>query len=1091
MSYLKSTIQLLVLPKDKKFHISPLFTGQPAIVADQLDQGIRALKKEIKYYLSTYYTFSRHNADLLLWLLFNPDTKIDSDSIFVRLPRPHTDSYFIVNYVLYEMRGFTFAVLPAFDFYQFMVKDDLSLEEQLSNVVSELFKIHINGLDRKETFDIEGFTLPNKTFTHSIEMNLNIQLSDFSFHQEQRNNFFDLMQDSREFDGAVEIHKIGRELNELYPEEINRAYQRDELADRLRHQIFNGTRTPIVLVGKRGVGKKTLVHEALYRYLKQFHSVRSDRSSQKIYHINPNRVIAGMSVIGWWTRRFTKIVDYASERFEEENENWRREKELSDHLLFDNPVALLRIGQTSKSNLTLQNVLIPYLEKRAVGVIILATPEEWQVVQEKSRRFADLFQIIRIPEMKYKESVLTVIEQRRNLEREHFCKIQISAIEQVFTLQRNFLYRQALPGSVMKILNQLASRYRNGTVDLEEVRENFQQFSGLRQNIFDEDEELEANEVEDFITQQLVGQPAAVKALAATIHQIKAKLHNPRKPFGSFMFIGPTGVGKTQAAKVLAQYLTGSEDQLLRFDMNEFLGPDAVDRLIGSYGQPEGLLTGKVRYQPFGIILLDEIEKAHPSVPDLLLQVLDDGRLTDSLGRTVDFTNTIIIMTSNVGARDVSTQLGFDTSNRSDRAIYESALKKQFRPEFINRIDQVVIFDPLTFDHILNIARLQIEELLSRDGFVRRTTILNVSKDALNWVARRGFDSKMGGRALKRQIERDLTMLSAEQLLATQGDLPILFEIDVDNVNNQLVPTIEVLSFADAAKNKLPDLPEFGKGRAFLRKKLAVLEKLEREINRMSEEEDDKPLVISASDDPKALDWEFYNFKNNLAALKEEINTLVLGYNNNYYRPEKTQNYRFKRAIFPTDEEGVIIENHLLDKDSLAQITENYRYALPAYDNMAAELLAAHIDVSVMSKAASYFISGKSDTLHLSLASLIDENGKDEMDFLLKQYGNVFQKLGLGFKSNEKEHSIKVSGYGIADLLKSEAGYSLFYQSHKNPIPIVTNIQIEDLKKDAQPKPEKVLRIFDLQRTMTDLRTGLTNVAQLNTEEFLVLITGA
>ena len=153
---------------------------------------------------------------------------------------------------------------------------------------------------------------------------------------------------------------------------------------------------------------------------------------------------------------------------------------------------------------------------------------------------------------------------------------------------------------------------------------------------------LEKDEIENFIGRELVGQPDAVKALADTIHQIKARLNNPRRPLSSFMLIGPTGVGKTQAAKVLAKYLTGSEERLLRFDMNEYINYDAVDRLIGTYYQPEGQLTGKVRHTPFGILLLDEIEKAHRSVHDLLLQVLDDGRLTDSLGKTVDFTLSLI-----------------------------------------------------------------------------------------------------------------------------------------------------------------------------------------------------------------------------------------------------------------------------------------------------------------------------------------------------------------------------------------------------------------------------------------------------------------
>jgi len=373
-----------------------------------------------------------------------------------------------------------------------------------------------------------------------------------------------------------------------------------------------------------------------------------------------------------------------------------------------------------------------------------------------------------------------VLAQRKLLEMEYACTISIQAIQRLFTIQRNYLKNKALPGSVMKLLRQIAVKYRFLDIDLPEIREEFKGFSGLEEAIFDPTYSFTQAEVKKTIAAQLVGQAEAVDTLADVVHTIKAKLTTPNKPLASFLFIGPTGVGKTQAAKVLSTYLMGDEKRLLRFDMNEYIDAGAIHRLIGDYDNPEGQLTGKVRYNPFGVLLLDEIEKAHPAVHDLLLQVLDDGRLTDSVGRTVYFNNLIIIMTSNVGAREVASQLGFGSSTTSDAAIFRKAVENKFRPEFVNRIDRIVIFKPLAYEHILNIARLQIKELLQRDGFVRRSTILNISQEALEWVAKRGFDERMGGRALKRQIERDLTSLSADQLVSTYNDQPILFDIDYD-----------------------------------------------------------------------------------------------------------------------------------------------------------------------------------------------------------------------------------------------------------------------------------------------------------------------
>ncbi|NJK83563.1 MAG: ATP-dependent Clp protease ATP-binding subunit [Saprospiraceae bacterium] len=244
----------------------------------------------------------------------------------------------------------------------------------------------------------------------------------------------------------------------------------------------------------------------------------------------------------------------------------------------------------------------------------------------------------------------------------------------------------------------------------------------------------------------------------------------------------------------MCEYLLGSETYLLRLDMNEYIDGYAVSRLIGDYANPEGVLTGQVRHRTFGVLLLDEIEKAHPSVHDLLLQVLDDGRLTDSLGRVVNFSNLIIIMTSNIGAQDIGRKISI-TSDISDEAIYRKAIEVHFRPEFINRIDKIVTFKPLEKAHILNIARLQINALLQRDGFMQRSTILNISEETLAWLAEQGYDKSMGGRAMKRKIESEITTLSAEQLNSIQSNAPIIFDVDYDKTLAQLTPTVHHLQF--------------------------------------------------------------------------------------------------------------------------------------------------------------------------------------------------------------------------------------------------------------------------------------------------------
>ena len=215
--------------------------------------------------------------------------------------------------------------------------------------------------------------------------------------------------------------------------------------------------------------------------------------------------------------------------------------------------------------------------------------------------------------------------------------------------------------------------------------------------LLDEINTFENEEIEETIKTALVGQDSVVAKISDLIHQIKAKLQNKNKPLATLLFVGPTGVGKTEAAKVLCRYLLGDEQKLIRFDMNEYPDAYSINRLLGDYHQAEGLLASSVRNKPFGVLLFDEIEKADQKVQDLLLQVLDEGLFTNALGRKIHLKNYVIIMTSNVGSSEIAHRIGFEYENSSDEQIYRNAIEKNFRPEFVNRIEDIVIFDSLKF----------------------------------------------------------------------------------------------------------------------------------------------------------------------------------------------------------------------------------------------------------------------------------------------------------------------------------------------------------------------------------------------------------
>ncbi|MDP5093303.1 MAG: AAA family ATPase, partial [Polaribacter sp.] len=291
---------------------------------------------------------------------------------------------------------------------------------------------------------------------------------------------------------------------------------------------------------------------------------------------------------------------------------------------------------------------------------------------------------------------------------------------------------------------------------------------------------------------KVIGQNEAVTKVVKAIQRNRVGLKDPNKPIGSFIFLGQTGVGKTQLAKILAKELFDSEDSLIRIDMSEYMEKFAISRLIGAppgyVGYEEGgQLTEKVRRKPYAVVLLDEIEKAHPDVFNMLLQILDDGFITDSLGRKIDFRNTIIIMTSNIGARqikDFGSGVGFGTASKSAqteeyaKSVIEGALKKSFAPEFLNRIDDVIIFNALEKEDIHSIIDIELNKLLQRISDLGYT--LQISDKAKDFIADKGFDKKYGARPLKRAIQKYVEDALAEEIVnskLTEGDT-ITMELD-------------------------------------------------------------------------------------------------------------------------------------------------------------------------------------------------------------------------------------------------------------------------------------------------------------------------
>ncbi len=1091
MSYVKLEFPILVqnisLNDKPNYHLKPLFVPSPIVSDRRFEPAVRKLRDALAMRLKGF-ELSRHNSELLLWYAFNPELKFTSQKFNFPISRQYFDGK--ITAVEFSLKGMTFVCLPAFQHFIFIARtgpdDKTNIKNAIERIVIQYLKQQRTEL--QEDLDFTQYYSTKGEFVTTLTHSIKVKQGTFRSEHSNNNSFFDSLAPNTDFDGSIEIEKVGTDLLRKYPDKLLRAFKREDLIERLTYTFYHSENTPIVLVGKEGVGKHSLIQETIFRY----RDVQQDKNVahlQSVWHLDPTRIIAGMSVVGWWQKRFEAILKFAQTRRQDMVKN-----PTADKLVFDNIVALQRIGKSAQNNMTLSDVLKPYLEKRKLQIILIATPEEWKIVQEKDRSFTDLFQVLRIPEVRYETAVRIVLEQRKQLELAYDGNISIQAIHRLFTIQRNYLKNKALPGSVMKLLRQLVTKYKSIPIDLPEVREEFQNFSGLEESIFDASYSFEKQEVRKKISAALVGQPEAVDTLADVIHTIKAKLANPDKPLGSFMFIGPTGVGKTQAAKVLCKYLMGDEKHLMRFDMNEYIDESAVHRLIGDYYNPEGQLTGKVRYNPFGILLLDEIEKAHPKVHDLLLQVLDDGRLTDSIGRTVDFTNTIIIMTSNVGARAVSAQLGFGQNLANDAAIYRKSVSDMFRPEFINRIDRIVIFKPLALAHILNIARLQIKELLQRDGFVRRSTILNISQEALEWVARRGYDARMGGRALKRQIERDLTALSAEQLVSTYSDQPILFDINYDG--QKLVPRITTLEFVDSiTENWLPETPDEKQGKRFYGQLLRRIERIEQKISRMEQAEEQGELIVVGNNKGDQLNWQHYDFKNRLVEVKERVQTMLLGYRDRNFdeapalplRLKRIKNSSFNYSTHAGDKAyRKMIKDQLFQQEGMQEIVEYYRHAAAQFDSLSTEFIDNYLNVFLLHLAAKGFVKGNPEKVTMTIQTGITGIGATEIDYLFEHYEKIFDFLDIRFTTNKKAGTFLLEGYSLFELFKGEQGIHLFRAIQGTMIPIKLMLQ-----KEGQAMPDfqslKVVRVYT-DTTLTDVRTDFSNSASITPQEFKLLL---
>ncbi|ASY11138.1 ATP-dependent Clp protease ATP-binding subunit [Candidatus Planktophila lacus] len=662
---------------------------------------------------------------------------------------------------------------------------------------------------------------------------------------------------------SLVLDQFGRNLTQAAREgKLDPVIGRETEIERVMQVLSRRTKNNPVLIGEPGVGKTAVVEglaQAIYK-----NDVPETLKDKQLYSLDLGALVAGSRYRGDFEERLKKVLKEIKTR--------------GDIILFIDEIHTLVGAGAAEGAIDAASILKPMLARGELQTIGATTLDEYRKHVEKDAALERRFQPIQVKEPSVAHTIEILKGLRDRYETHHRVSITDGALAAAANMADRYISDRFLPDKAIDLIDEAGSRLRikrmTAPAELREFDDKIaearkakesaidgQDFEGaaaLRDKektliaekaeaeknwkatdldkVTEVDEELIAQvlsastgipvfklteeetarllRMEDELHRRVIGQDQAIKALSQAIRRTRAGLKDPKRPGGSFIFAGPSGVGKTELSRTLASFLFGDETALIQLDMSEYSERHTASRLFGAppgyVGYDEGgQLTEKVRRRPFSVVLFDEIEKAHPDIFNSLLQVLEDGRLTDSQGRTVDFKNTVIIMTTNLGTRDISKSLGLGFANIDDdltnydrmKGKVQDELKNHFRPEFLNRIDDVIVFHQLTKDQIIQIVDLMIANL--DDRLKAKDMGIELTQAAKDLLAARGYDPLLGARPLRRVIQREIEDSLSERILFGELKAGEIIVVDVEGVDAEAKFT-----FAGSPKATLPDSPE-------------------------------------------------------------------------------------------------------------------------------------------------------------------------------------------------------------------------------------------------------------------------------------------
>ena len=648
------------------------------------------------------------------------------------------------------------------------------------------------------------------------------------------------------------LDNFGRDLTVMAEEgKLDPVVGREKEIQRVSQILSRRKKNNPLLIGEPGVGKSAIAEGLANRIVKR--KVSRILFNKRVVTLDLASLVAGTKYRGQFEERMKAVMNEL-----EKNE---------DIILFIDEIHTIVGAGGATGSLDASNMFKPALARGEIQCVGATTLDEYRQYIEKDGALERRFQKVIVEPTTVEETIEILNNIKGKYEEHHNVEYTQEAIEACVKLTNRYMTERFLPDKAIDALDEAGSRVHITNIDvpdqiielekqleavkeskntvvkkqkyeeaaklrddekrleksLAEAQEKWEEDSKMHREIVTEDNvadvvsmmtsipvnriaQTESNKLAllpELIKGKVIGQDEAVAKVVKAIQRNRAGLKDPNKPIGSFIFLGQTGVGKTQLAKVLSRELFDSEDSLVRIDMSEYMEKFAISRLVGAppgyVGYEEGgQLTEKVRRKPYAVVLLDEIEKAHPDVFNMLLQILDDGYITDSLGRKIDFSNTIIIMTSNIGARklkDFGTGVGFGTSaqksqeSSNQKSVIENALKKAFAPEFLNRIDDVVVFNVLEKEHINKIIDIELSKLFERIKELGYT--LKLTKKAKDFIADKGFDKQYGARPLNRAIQKYVEDALAEEIIKSHIQEGDIIKMDLDKAAEELTIKVE------------------------------------------------------------------------------------------------------------------------------------------------------------------------------------------------------------------------------------------------------------------------------------------------------------